>query len=285
MKLAILITVAVVVVIAVVFAVSSLFIVDQTDQAVLLRFGEIRKVITEPGLYFRTPFIDNVHRFEKRIMIYDIAVEKIITADKKTLLIDTYVLWKIYDAKKFIESIKNMDLALTRIDDVVYSHVRDIFAKHTLEEIVSEERNEFLRTVTELSRNSLYDFGIDVVEVRVKHADLPKENAQAVYNRMKEERYSIAAQIRAEGQKESEKIKAEADKTVTVTLATAESQAQTLRGTGEASATAIYSAAYSRDPEFYELWKILAVYRSSLADSTLILGENSDLLRYFQQIK
>ncbi|RKX37375.1 MAG: protease modulator HflC, partial [Thermotogae bacterium] len=107
MKLAILITVAVVVVIAAVFAVSSLFIVDQTDQAVLLRFGEIRKIITEPGLYFRTPFIDNVHRFEKRIMIYDIAVEKIITADKKTLLIDTYVLWKIYDAKKFIESIKN----------------------------------------------------------------------------------------------------------------------------------------------------------------------------------
>ena len=211
---------------------TSMFVLDQTQQAVVLRFGKIVRVVKEPGLHFKQPFVDNVVKFEKRMLIYDIEPEKIITADKKTLIIDTYTLWKIKDPRKFMESFKSVRLALPRIDDIVYSHIRDVFAKGTFEEIVSEKREEFLNEVTKLCKRDLDEFGVEVVDVRVKHADLPPENTQAVYNRMKEERYSIAAQIRAEGQKEAQKIRAEADKKVKIILAQAYSEAEKIKGTG-----------------------------------------------------
>jgi|GEM_PF-536085 len=205
---------------------SSFYVLDQTQQAVVLRFGKIVAVETEPGLHFKQPFVDNVVRFDKRILLYDIEPEKIIAADKKTLVIDTYVLWRIKDAEAFIKSLKSVKLALPRIDDVVYSHVRNIFAKANFDEIISEKREDLLREVTALSREDLKDFGIEVVDVRVKHADLPAENEKAVYERMKAERYSIAAQIRAEGEKEARKIRAEADKTAKVLIAEAQSKAE-----------------------------------------------------------
>ena len=264
---------------------TSMFILDQTKQAVVLRFGKVVRVVKEPGLHFKQPFVDNVVKFEKRLLIYDIEPEKIITADKKTLIVDTYTLWKIKDPRKFMESFKSVRLALPRIDDIVYSHIRDVFAKGTFEEIVSEKREEFLDRVTELCRKDLEEFGVEVVDVRVKHADLPPENTQAVYNRMKEERYSIAAQIRAEGQKEAQKIRAEADKKVKIILAQAYSEAEKIKGTGDASAVAIYAQSFSKDPEFYEFWRTMELYRDSLKDAVIIAGEDAEVLKFMMKEK
>jgi len=259
---------------------TSMFILDQTQQAVVLRFGKVVRVVKDPGLHFKQPFVDNVVKFEKRMLIYDIEPEKIITADKKTLIVDTYTLWKIKDPRKFMESFKSVRLALPRIDDIVYSHIRDVFAKGTFEEIVSEKREEFLNKVTKLCKRDLDEFGVEVVDVRVKHADLPPENTQAVYNRMKEERYSIAAQIRAEGQKEAQKIRAEADKKVKVILAQAYSEAEKIKGTGDASAVSIYAQSFSKDPDFYEFWRTMELYRDSLKDAVIIAGEDAEVLKF-----
>jgi len=259
---------------------TSMFILDQTQQAVVLRFGKVVRVVKDPGLHFKQPFVDNVVKFEKRMLIYDIEPEKIITADKKTLIVDTYTLWKIKDPRKFMESFKSVRLALPRIDDIVYSHIRDVFAKGTFEEIVSEKREEFLNKVTKLCKRDLDEFGVEVVDVRVKDADLPPENTQAVYNRMKEERYSIAAQIRAEGQKEAQKIRAEADKKVKVILAQAYSEAEKIKGTGDASAVSIYAQSFSKDPDFYEFWRTMELYRDSLKDAVIIAGEDAEVLKF-----
>ncbi|HAA82685.1 MAG TPA: protease modulator HflC, partial [Thermotoga naphthophila] len=197
------------------------------------------------------------------------------------LVIDTYVLWRIKDAEAFIKSLKSVKLALPRIDDVVYSHVRNIFAKANFDEIISEKREDLLREVTALSREDLKDFGIEVVDVRVKHADLPAENEKAVYERMKAERYSIAAQIRAEGEKEARKIRAEADKTAKVLIAEAQSKAEQIKGTGEASAVKIYAEVFSKDKDFYEFWRTMEVYRS-IEKGILIIGDELDALKYLK---
>ncbi|ANQ53585.1 MULTISPECIES: protease modulator HflC [Thermosipho] len=272
-------------VIALIFLSLSMFVVDQTQQAVVLRFGQILKVYPTPGVHFKMPFVDNVVKFEKRILLYDIEPEKIITLDKKTLIVDTYALWKINDAKKFIETMKTIFLAESRIDDIVYSHIRNVFAKHTFDEIISDKRANFLKEVTLLSREDLKDFGIEVVDVRVKHADLPTENVRSVYERMKAERYSIAAQIRAEGQKEAQKIRAEADKKVTVILAQAKSQAEIIKGTGEASATKIYALAFKKNPKFFDLWRSLSAYDEIFKDGTIIFGKNLEIFKYIFGVK
>ncbi len=277
MKLTIIVTVAIVSILAIVFLVLSLFIVDQTQYAIVLRFGQIRKVISEPGLYTRTPFVDNVVRLSKRYYIYDIPVEKIITLDKKTLLVDSYAIWRIYDPKKFLESVRTVSLALSRIDDVVYSGLRNTLAKLEFDDIVTGER-QYLLDITEFARKNLVEFGIEIRDVRIKHTDLPKENQQAVFERMKSERQSIAALIRAEGQKEAQKIRSEADKQATIIRAQAMSEAERIKGSGEASATRIYAEAFSKDYEFYKLLRTLESYKNIIPSSIVIVGEDLSIL-------
>ncbi|WP_448523957.1 protease modulator HflC [Pseudothermotoga sp.] len=277
MKLTIIVTVAIVSILAIVFVALSLFIVDQTQYAIVLRFGEVRKVISEPGLYTRTPFVDNVVRLSKRYYIYDIPVEKIITLDKKTLLVDSYAIWRIYDPKKFLESVRTVSLALSRIDDVVYSGLRNTLAKLEFDDIVTGER-QYLTDITDFAKKNLADFGIEIRDVRIKHTDLPKENQQAVFERMKSERQSIAALIRAEGQKEAQKIRSEADKQATIIRAQAMSEAERIKGSGEASATRIYAEAFSKDYEFYKLLRTLESYKSIIPSSVVIVGSDLSIL-------
>lgn len=277
MKWVVLLTVVFILTAVVIFAFLSFFIVDQTQYAIVLRFGEIRKVISEPGLYMRTPFVDNVIRLSKRYYIYDIPVEKIITLDKKTLLVDSYAIWRISDPKKFIESVRTVNLALSRIDDVVYSGLRNTLAKLEFDDIVTGER-QYLMDITEFSRKNLSDFGIEIRDVRIKHTDLPAENQQAVFERMKSERQSIAALIRAEGQKEAQKIRSEADKKAAIIKAEALSEAEKIKGSGEASATRIYADAFSKDYEFYKLLRTLDSYRSIIPNSIVIVGKDLTIL-------
>ncbi|HOK84067.1 MAG TPA: protease modulator HflC [Pseudothermotoga sp.] len=277
MKMVILISVLVVVAIAIVFLGLSFFVVDQTQYVAVIRFGEIKRVISEPGLYMRTPFVDSVVRLSKRFYIYDIPVEKIITLDKKTMLVDSYAIWRISDPKKFIESVRTVSLALSRIDDVVYSGLRNTLAKLDFDDIVTGERQS-LTDITDFSKKNLVDFGIEIKDVRIKHTDLPSENQQAVFERMKSERQSIAALIRAEGQKEAQKIRSEADKKATVLRAEALSEAERLKGTGEASATRIYAEAFSKDQDFYKLLRTLDSYKLIIPDSVVLIGEDMSIL-------
>ncbi|MGB9819976.1 MAG: protease modulator HflC [Pseudothermotoga sp.] len=277
MKMVILISVLVVVAIAIVFLGLSFFVVDQTQYVAVIRFGEIKRVFSEPGLYMRTPFVDSVVRLSKRFYIYDIPVEKIITLDKKTMLVDSYAIWRISDPKKFIESVRTVSLALSRIDDVVYSGLRNTLAKLDFDDIVTGER-QYLSDITDFSKKNLVDFGIEIKDVRIKHTDLPSENQQAVFERMKSERQSIAALIRAEGQKEAQKIRSEADKKATVLRAEALSEAERLKGTGEASATRIYAEAFSKDQDFYKLLRTLDSYKLIIPDSVVLIGEDMSIL-------
>ncbi|ACR78988.1 MULTISPECIES: protease modulator HflC [Kosmotoga] len=271
------ITIVILAIIALILVPEFFYIVDQTKQAVVLRFGEIKEVSTEPGLHTKQPFVDKVVRFDKRLQIYDVPAERIFTKDKKTLLVDTIAVWKIVDPEKFVKTMKSVDLALTRIDDVVYSIVRNTFGKLQFDEVISG-RGAVLEKVTLAAAEEMKDYGILIVSVRVKRAVLPDENKNAVFNRMKSERYQEAALIRAEGEKEANMIRAEADKLKVIALAEAQKKAEIIKGTAEASALRIYAEAFSDDPEFYEFWKRLVVYEETLPDSKFILSPDMSFI-------
>ncbi len=284
-KIGTLITLGIIAILVIVFLSTSLVILDETKQGAIVRFGDIRKIITEPGLYFKTPFVDNVLKFEKRIMLYDIDTERVITQDKKTIVVDTYSIWRISNPQTFIESMRTTNNALTRIDDVVYSHVRDVIAKYSFDEILSRKRLELLEEIKVRSEKSLEEYGINIVDVRVKRTDLPDDNRKAVYERMNAERYSIAAQIRAEGEKEGQKIRAEADKQKQIILSQANRDAKIIRGTADASALNIYADAYNEDSEFYELQRITNIYKESLNNSVISIPLDSPLMKYFDEVE
>ncbi|HBT51285.1 MAG TPA: protease modulator HflC [Petrotoga sp.] len=267
------------------FGTTAFYIVDQTQQAIILRFGNIVSIKTEPGIYVKTPFIDNVVKLEKRIMIYDIPVERVITSDRRTILADTYALWRIEDPQKFIETLRTVEVAMTRIDDIVYSHARDVIGNYTFPEVLSFQRVAILEDIKNRSEASLQDFGINVVDVRLKRTDLPQENTEAVYERMKSERYAMAAQLRAEGEREAQRMKAEADREASMIRSDAQKEAEIIRGTAEASALNIYSEAYSLDQDFYELQKITDIYKDSFNNSVLVLPNDSPLLKLFYEVE
>src|SRR6056297_1152128 len=263
------------------------FTVDETKTAVVKQFGEVVKISREPGLHFKMPFVQNVIYLEDRILSYDIEPRKLITSDKKQLLVNNYALWKIDDPLKFVQSMSGQrTLAQTRIDDIVYSNLRNKLASETFDNIVSEKRITYLNSITKESRKQLKDYGIHIIDVKIKRADMPEANEEAVYERMSSERKQKAKQIRAEGEKEAEIIKAEADKKAKIIIAEAEREAQELRGEGDAEALQIYNNAYSTDPEFYAFWRTLESYEYSLKENTkFILSNELNYLKYLNPKK
>ncbi len=280
----VLISVTVIVIALLIISSQSFFTVDQTNQAVLLRFGKILKIVKDPGLHTKIPFVDNVVYLEKRIINYDIQPEEIITADQKRLSVDDYALWRVENPRLFLESVKTVAGAQMRMDDIVYAYLRDVLAQHTLSDIISGKRTAYLQQVTMLTRKALMKFGIYTVDVRIKGADLPEANAQAVYQRMNSDRQKIAAMYRAQGERQAAQIKAEADKKSQIILATAQKQASEYMGTGDASALEIYANAYNKNPEFYKFWRTLESYKIAFAsDTTVVLSTNSDYLDLFNK--
>jgi len=259
--------------------------VDETQTAVLLQFGEIIRVSEEPGLHFKIPFVQSVTYLEDRILNYDIQPQEVLTSDQKRMLIDNYAIWRIADPKLFLETTGGRLVGgQTKIDEIVYSDLRNILAKHTLDEIVSEKRAEYLQEVTELSRAKLLEgFGILLIDVRIIRADLPAEIEQAVFSRMRSEREREAAKLRAEGEEQSKQIRSTADKDVEILLADARKDAEKVRGEGDARALEIYAEAYNQDPEFYRFWRTLESYRTALAeDVRLILSTDSEYLEFLE---
>jgi membrane protease subunit HflC len=223
-------------------------------------------------------------KYDKRLLGYDIAPTEIVTKDKRTLLVDSFSKWRIVDAEVFYKRVRSESVVRGRIKDIIYSELWQEFGNHTLEEIVSVNRREFMEAVTARANDKAkqINIGIEIVDVRVKRADLPDENKNSVFQRMKEERKRIASQFRAEGEEEANKIRANADKEKVLLLAAAYKKEQILRGQGDSLAIKIYADAYQKDPEFFEFLRSLEAYRKALnTDSTLILSDRSEFLKYF----
>jgi len=259
----------------------SLFIVDETKQAIVLQFGKPIRAIQESGLNWKIPFIQNVVFFEDRLLVYDAAPTEIITKDKKTLIVDNYARWKIIDPLKFLQTVRDLNGAQTRLDDIIYSELRVDLGLFDMSEIVSERREGIMKRVTDIRNEKANTYGIEIVDVRIKRVDLPPENEKYIFDRMKAERERIAKQYRAEGQEESAKIIAETEREKTVILAEAYKTAQTLKGEGEAESVRIYAESFNQDPEFYKFYRTLEAYRLTFIDkTTVLLSTDSDFLKY-----
>ena len=269
-----------------IFCSASLFTVDETEQVIITQLGKYVRTVTEPGLNFKVPFLQSAHKFEDRILEYDATAAEIITNDKKHLVIDNYARWKIVDPLKFYQAVRNEDGAQDRLDDIVFSEIREELARHTLTEIVSINREAIMETVHKQCDAKAREYGIEVVDVRIKRADLPAEVAGSVYSRMIAERERMAKKYRSEGEEESVMIKATADKDKTILLAESYRQAETLKGEGDAEAIRIYAEAFDKDPEFYAFLKTLETYEKSLiSNTTVILPSDSDFFQYLSPPK
>jgi len=262
----------------------SLFIVDETKQAIVLQFGKPIRAIKEPGLNWKLPFIQNVVLFEDRLLVYDAVPTEIITKDKKTLIVDNYARWKIIDPLKFLQTVRDLNGAQARLDDIIYSELRVDLGLFDMSEIVSERREGIMKRVTEISNEKANTYGIEIVDVRIKRVDLPPENEKYIFDRMKAERERIAKQYRAEGQEESAKIIAETEREKTVILAEAYKTAQTLKGEGEAESVRIYAESFNQDPEFYKFYRTLEAYRKTFKEkTTVLLSTDSEFLKYLSK--
>ena len=264
---------------------STVFTVDETRQVVILQFGEPVRIIKTPGLYFKLPApLQVAQHFDDRLLEYDVAPEEILSKDKKSLIVDNYVRWRITDPLLFLQTVQTESIAKTRIDDIVYSELRRELGTHNMSEIITESREIIMEKVTRESATATKPYGIEVVDVRLKRVDLPQNNEQSIYRRMQAERIRQANKFRSEGEEESQKIKASTDKDKTIILATAYKEAEEVKGEGEAKAVDIYARAFSKDPDFYEFYRTLETYKIILdKKTTLVLPTNSKLFDILNQ--
>ena len=260
------------------------FTVNEVEQVVVTQFGQPRDVITEPGLYFKLPDpIQKITVFDKRLLDYDSDADPIYTKDKKILLLDNYARWRIVDALLFMQALRTENEAQARLDDIIYSELRKELGQHELAEVIATNREAIMDTVTVRSAAAALVYGIEIVDVRVKRADLPPENEAAVYNRMRAERAREAMAYRSEGEEQALKIRAETDLESASIRATAYETAQGTRGKGDAEALGIYAAAYRGAGDFYEFTRTLEAYESALDEKTILVQPvGTDFLRFLK---
>lgn len=259
------------------------FTVPAWMQAMVIQLGEPVRVVHEPGLYWKIPFVQNVVYFDRRLLDQDTSPKEILTRDKQQLVVDNYTRWRIVDPLQFVRTVRDERGAHSRLDDIVYSNLRETLGRHTLREIVSEKRAELMHSVTERSDKKAREYGISVIDVRVKRVDLPEKNELNVFNRMRTERERLAKKFRAEGDEEARKIRSTSDKEVQILMADARQASEIIRGKGDAEAVAIFADAYGRDPEFYEFVRTLEAYRRTLNEgTTVILSPDSRFFRILQ---
>jgi modulator of FtsH protease HflC len=268
---------------AVLAAYASLFTVYQTRQALVVRFGEPIRVITEPGLYVKAPMVDTVITVDNRILDLENAAQEVFASDQRRLVIDAFARYRIIDVLKFYKTVNNIEGANARLSSLLTAALRRVLAKVTLIQVVRDDRATLMGRVREELDHEARDFGIEVVDVRIRHADLPDQNSQAVYMRMQTERQQKAASIRGEGSQKNQEIRAKADRDVTVLLAEAQSRGEQIRGEGDAERNRIFADAYSKDPDFFGFYRSMQAYEAGLrsGDTRLVLRPDSDFFRYF----
>jgi membrane protease subunit HflC len=262
------------------------FTLDETEQGVILQFGKPIAVVQKSGFHLKLPYpLQVIYVFDKRILDYDSPPEEVITEDKKTLVIDNYVRWRIIDPLRFLQTVVSETGAMVRIDDIIYSELRAEIGRIPLFDLISIKRRQVMDTVTVNSNRKANAFGIEIIDVGIKRADLPKQNEEAVFQRMKTERERQAKQYRSEGQEEAIKLRAETDKEKTLIIAEAEKQSKIIRGQGEAKALRIYAEAFKQDPEFYTFQKTLETYEKTFNNKdVLILTPDTEFLHYLFKI-
>jgi membrane protease subunit HflC len=270
----------------IVLAYSSLYIVDQRQQAILFQLGEVVDVKTAPGLYFKIPLAQNVRYFDSRILTLDTAEpERFITSEKKNVLVDLFVKWRIVDVKQYYVSVRGDEmLAQTRLSQTVNSSLRDEFGNRTVHDVVSGERDKIMEIMRQKADADARKIGVEVVDVRLKRVDLPQEVSESVYRRMEAERKRVANELRSTGAAESEKIRADADRQREVILAEAYRKAQEIKGEGDAKASAIYAGAFQPNPEFYAFYRSLEAYKQSFRHKSdmMIIDPSSEFFKYLK---
>jgi len=267
--------------ILVLLGLTTVFIVDETEQVVILAFGKPVRTITEPGINMKVPFpLQEKIKFDDRLLEYDSPPEEILSKDKKTLIVDNYVRWRIVDPLQFLKTVQAIPTALSRMDDIVYSELRRELGTHDMVEIITENREKLMEIVTFNSNKATLDYGIEVLDVRIRRVDLPAENEESIYARMEAERNRQANKFRSEGEEEAQKIRASTDRDKTIILADAYKEAEGIRGEGDAKAVEVYANAYSADPKFYEFVRTLDMYKKVVDDkTTLVLPADSRLFK------
>ena len=259
------------------------FVVDEKQQAIVTRFGEVQQSIRSPGLYVKTPFIDATTYFDKRLLSFDAPPESLLTKDKKRLIIDVYARGRIVDPVLFRETVQTENQGKARAVDIITSELRREIASDNQAEIITTKREDIMVRVRDLVKPKLLEFGIDVVDVRIKRADFPPEIAESVYARMQSERKRKADKERAEGQEIDAEVRAAVDREAAIIKATAQRQAEITRGEGEGEAIRIFAEAIAKDPEFYKFQRSLQAYRKILeANSTVVIPADSDLFEFLQ---
>lgn len=270
---------------AIVLAAMSLFTVKEYERAILFRFGEILRTDYDPGLHFKIPIINNVRKFDARIMTMDAESERYLTAEMKNLIVDAFVKWRIRDVDQYYMSMGgDVTRARDRLSQIIKDGLRAEFGKRTVQEVVSGDRAAMTRILQVNADNIARSFGIEIVDVRLKRVDLPEDVSISVYRRMEAERVRVATDLRARGEEAAERIRADADRQRTIILAEAYRESEDLRGAGDAGAADIYARAFARDAEFYSFYRSLNAYRNSFSDASdlMVLEPDSDFFKYFR---
>jgi membrane protease subunit HflC len=262
---------------------ASAFIVHQNEQALVLRFGEPKRVLREPGLFWKYPIIDTVEIYDKRILDLDSQPQEVTASDQKRLVVDSFARYKIVDPLKFYQTLRYEEGVRSRLGPIVDSTLRRVLGGSTFQEVVRDKRENLMKTIASLVNKEGEDFGLEVVDVRIKRVDLPEQNSKSVFDRMRAERQREAAEFRAQGAAEANRIKSTADREATVIKAEASRKGEQTRGAGDAERNHIYAEAYGRDPEFFEFYRSMLAYEHGLrsSDTRLLMSPDSDFFKYF----
>ena len=261
----------------------SLFVVKEINQAIVLQFGDPKKVIVEPGLQFKIPFIQNVVFLDRRILNLDAPPEEVIASDQKRLIVDAYARFKIVDPLKFYISVGDERVARSRLSTIINSRIRSVLGKQSLANLLSEDRTKQMALIQDGVNTEAENFGIEIIDVRIKRADLPQANSEAIYKRMQTEREREAKEFRAKGAEMAVTITSTADKEVTVLLANAKKQSEIMKGEGDGQRNRIFAEAFGKDPEFFAFYRAMQAYEKALigGDTSLILSPDSDFFKFF----
>ncbi len=269
---------------ALVVLLSSLYTVHQTQLALVVQVGQPRAVVSEPGLHMKLPWpLQNIVYVDKRVLNLDLPTEEVIAQDKKRLVVDAFARWRVTDPLRFFQSLSNVDVARVRLQPILGSNVRRVLGAQTFAAVLSGERAQLMLSIRDGVNMETKSFGIEIVDVRIRRADLPAQNSDAIYLRMQQERVREANEYRAQGEQVSQEIRSKADRDATVIMAEAQRSADITRGEGDGEKNRIFAAAFGRDPDFFSFYRSMTAYTSSLKgdNTTVILSPDSDFFRYF----
>lgn len=262
---------------------SSAFIVHQNEQALVLRFGKPTRIVSEPGLNWKVPLVDSVEIYDKRILDLDREPQEVTASDQKRLVVDSFARYRIVDPLKFYQTLRSEDAVRSRLGPIIDSAMRRVLGGATFQDVVRDKREELMKRIAKQVNQEGNEFGLEVVDVRIKRADLPEQNSKSVFERMRAERQREAAEFRAQGAAEANRIRATADREATVIQAEATRKGEELRGAGDAERNKIYAEAYTKDPEFFDFYRSMQAYENGLksADTRLLISPDSDFFKYF----